>query len=100
MQAALANPYPPSLAGILGHIHADLTHDAWDRLPSIRCPTLVTAGERDLQVPPRLGRAVAERIAGAEFHLFTGAGSSHLACVERADEFNALTLEWLARHPL
>jgi pimeloyl-ACP methyl ester carboxylesterase len=51
-------------------------------------------------VPPRLGRAVAERIPGAELHLFTGPGSSHLACVERAEEFNRLTLDWLARHPI
>jgi pimeloyl-ACP methyl ester carboxylesterase len=100
MQAALGNPHPPSIAGILGHIHADIHHDAWDRLGSIRCPTLVTAGERDIQVPPRLGEAVAGRIAAAEYHLFTGRGSSHLACVERAEEFNTLTIEWLKKHPM
>ena len=100
LDAVLDNPHPPSVEGILGHIHADLEFDAAARLGDIRVPTLVTAGERDIQVPPRLGRAVADGIDGAEYHLFTGPGSSHLACVERADEFNRLTLDWLARHPL
>jgi pimeloyl-ACP methyl ester carboxylesterase len=81
---------------VLGHIHADKTHDALDRLARIRCPVLVTAGERDIQVPPRYGREVAGRIPGARYHLFTGPHASHLACVEMADEFNRVTLEWLA----
>lgn len=98
MQAALTNPHPPSIEGILGHIHADLTHDTASRLHAIRCPTLVTAGERDIQVPPRLGREVTRLIPGAAFNLFIGGGSSHLACVERADDFNQVTLEWLSRH--
>jgi pimeloyl-ACP methyl ester carboxylesterase len=87
---------PPDPKGVLGHIHADKTHDALDRLARIRCPVLVTAGEMDVQVPPRYGKSVAERIPGARFHLFKGAHASHLACVEMADEFNRLTLDWLA----
>ena len=66
-----------------------------DRLGDIRCPVLVTAGEMDCQVPPRYGRAVADAIPGARFHLFTGPHASHLACVEMADEFNRVTLDWL-----
>jgi pimeloyl-ACP methyl ester carboxylesterase len=88
---------PPDPRGVLGHIHADKTHDALDRLGGIRCPVLVTAGEMDVQVPPRYGRAVAERIPGARFHLFRGPHASHLACVEMADEFNHVTLDWLAK---
>jgi len=88
---------PPDPKGVLGHIHADKTHDALDRLGKIRCPVLVTAGEMDVQVPPRYGKAVAERIPGARFHLFKGAHASHLACVEMADEFNRLTLDWLLK---
>jgi pimeloyl-ACP methyl ester carboxylesterase len=87
---------PPHPRGVLGHIHADKTHDALDRLQRISCPTLVTSGEMDVQVPPRYGRAVAERIPGSRFHLFRGPHASHLACVEMADEFNGLTLDWLA----
>jgi pimeloyl-ACP methyl ester carboxylesterase len=86
---------PPDPKGVLGHIHADKTHDALDRLGRIRCPVLVTAGEMDVQVPPRYGREVAGRIPGARFHLFEGPHASHLACVEMADEFNRVTLDWL-----
>jgi pimeloyl-ACP methyl ester carboxylesterase len=86
---------PPDPRGVLGHIHADKTHDALARLSSIRCPVLVTAGEQDVQVPPRYGRAVADAIPGARFHLFTGPHASHLACVEMAEEFNRVTLDWL-----
>ena len=87
---------PPDPRGVLGHIHADKTHDALDRLGGIACPTLVTAGEVDVQVPPRYGKAVAERIPGAKYHEFTGPHASHLACVEMVDEFNRVTLDWLA----
>jgi len=86
---------PPDPKGVLGHIHADKTHDALDRLAGIRCPVLVTAGERDVQVPPRYGREVADAIPGADFHLFRGPYASHLACVEMAEEFNRFTLDWL-----
>ena len=87
---------PPHPRGVLGHIHADKTHDALARLSRIRCPVLVTSGERDIQVPPRYGRAVADRIPKARFHLFEGPQASHLACLEMAEEFNRVTLDGLA----
>lgn len=90
---------PPHPRGVLGHIHADKTHDALDRLGRIRCPVLVTAGEQDIQVPPRYGREVADRIPGARYHLFTGPHASHLSCVEMAEEFNRVTLDWLRSLP-
>ncbi len=86
---------PPDPRGVIGHIHADKTHDVLDRLDQIRCPVLVTAGECDIQVPPRYGEEVARRIPGATYHLFEGPHASHLACVEMADEFNRVTLDWL-----
>jgi pimeloyl-ACP methyl ester carboxylesterase len=95
-RAALAlNPHPPDPAGILGHLHADRTHASLDRLDAIRCPTLVTVGELDALTPPHLGREVAERIPGAEMHVFLGPRASHLANLEMAEEFNRVTLEWL-----
>jgi len=87
---------PPAPAGVIGHIHADKTHDALDRLDSIGCPVLVTAGEMDVQVPPRYGREVAKQIPGADFHLFEGPKASHLACLAMAEDFNRVTLDWLA----
>jgi pimeloyl-ACP methyl ester carboxylesterase len=90
------NPFPPSREGICGHTNADKLHDALDRLPQIRARTLVTAGEMDWLVPPRYGEAVARAIPGARWHLFRGDFASHCACVEMADEWNRVTLDFLA----
>ena len=94
----LENPYPPSRAGILGHFHADKTHDTLDRLGSIAVPTLVTSGEVDWQVPTRYGREVHRRIPGAELHVFQGPQSSHIAFHEMPDQWNRFTLDWLDAH--
>ena len=40
----LENPHPPSKAGLLGHFHADRTHDTLERLGHIKAPTIVTTG--------------------------------------------------------
>ena len=88
-------PSPPSIDGLLGHLHADLTHDALDRLPAIAVPALVTSGEVDWQVPLRYGRAVQERIPGSRLHVFAGPRSSHCAFMEMPGDFNALTLAFL-----
>ncbi len=90
------NPHPPSREGILGHTHADKCHDALDRLHEIRARTLVTAGTMDWIVPPRYGEEVARRIPGARYHLFTGDFASHCANIEMADDWNRLTLAFLA----
>lgn len=91
------NPHPPSKAGVLGHIHADKTHDALDRLGSIEVPTLITSGEVDWQVPTRYGLAVQQAIPGSTMHVFRGPHASHIAFHEMVDEWNAFTLGWLNR---
>ena len=91
----LDNPYPASREGILGHFHADKTHYTLDRLGNISVPTLVTSGEVDWQVPARYGRDVHSRIKNAEFHMFRGPQSSHIAFHEMAEEWNSFTLSWL-----
>ncbi len=89
------NPHPPSKDGLLGHFHADRTHDALDRLSQIKAPTIVTTGEMDWQVPARYGWEVAQNIRGAQFHTFEGPSSSHIAFYEMVDEWNQFTLQWL-----
>lgn len=91
----LDNPFPASKEGILGHFHADKTHYTLDRLGQITVPTLVTSGEVDWQVPARYGRDVHSRMKNAEFHMFKGPQSSHIAFHEMIDEWNAFTLSWL-----
>ncbi len=93
----LENPHPPSKVGMLGHFHADKTHDALQRLSSIAVPTLITSGEVDWQVPIRYGLEVHERISGSTMHVFGGPHSSHIAFHEMAEEWNRFTLGWLRR---
>jgi pimeloyl-ACP methyl ester carboxylesterase len=80
--------------GVLAHCHADRIVDTRARLPEMAAPTLVTAGERDIQVPPRYGEATAKLIPGARHHLFEGPTSSHCSCFEMAEDFNRLVLEF------
>lgn len=94
-KAALSDPYAPNLVTLRGHLHADLTHDALDRLHQIKAPTLITSGELDWQVPTRYGVEVGRQISGSRFHLFKGPRSSHNLFMEMADEFDALTQAFL-----
>lgn len=95
-ESFVCGPFPPTRDGLLGHFHADRTHDALERLGSIRVPALVTAGECDVQVPPRYGRQVTDAIPEARWHLFRGSCASHLTCLEMAEDFNRVGLEFLA----
>ena len=51
---------------------ARATHDVWDRLPAITCPTLVASGRHDALARPENGDAIASRIAGAVFRGYEG----------------------------
>ena len=83
---------------MLGHFHADKTHDALDRMHTITVPTLITSGEMDWQVPTRYGAEVQRHIPGSVLHRFGGPRSSHIAFHEMDEEWNAFTLAWLRRH--
>lgn len=93
----LENPHPPSRHGMLGHFHADKTHDALDRLTEIGVATLITSGEMDWQVPTRYGLEVQARIPGSTMHIFRGPHSSHIAFHEMSGEWNRFTKGWLDR---
>jgi 3-oxoadipate enol-lactonase len=67
--------------------------DWLDGLAAIRCPTLVIAGARDVGAPPAMGQAIAERVAGAHFHVIEHA--SHLSVVETPAVFDALVSDFL-----
>ena len=88
----------PSARGLVGHYQADLDHDTRGRLGGIGVPTLITYGTADLTTLPAYNRAVHAQIPGARLHVFEGAG--HLPFSECPDAFNAVTLDFLAEHPL
>ena len=96
LQNALANPYPMSLTGFERQCDAVETHDALERLDTIRCPTLISVADHDILVPPRFSRELADRIPHARFRLVEGAGHGYFW--ERPDVFNQMCLEVLADH--
>ena len=53
---------------------AVLQHDGYDRLPQIKCPTLVITGKDDALIPWENSRILAQRISGAELVLLEPAG--------------------------
>jgi pimeloyl-ACP methyl ester carboxylesterase len=96
---AAAQPFmprtPEQVAMTVRQWDADGAHDSLDRLPGITAPTTVIVGEQDLLTPPRLSRAVAERIPGARLVVVEGAGSSHAMIYERPDDWLDLVKEHL-----
>jgi 3-oxoadipate enol-lactonase len=95
LQNAIANPHPQSLTGYLRQGDAILVHDTLDRLERLRCPTLVSVADQDILVPPRFSHTIAQRVPGAELKTIADAGHAYMW--ERADVFNAMCLEFLAR---
>lgn len=87
VEEALAFPHAQSVADFQRQLASFSGHDTLDRLAEISVPTLVLAGELDLATPPRLGRAVAERVPGAVFEVLPG--EAHQPFQEAPDMFNA-----------
>jgi pimeloyl-ACP methyl ester carboxylesterase len=86
---------PTKPTGYLGQLQAAMHHNVWDGLPSIAAPTLVVHGDADLLVPTANGRLIADRIAGAELVLITGAG--HMLQADGGDVLRGAVLDFLGR---
>jgi len=78
MEARAPGPDHPRLTGIRAQLEARRTHDTWDRLATIACPTFIGCGAYDGIAPLRNSEAMASRIEGAEFHVYRG-GHAFLA---------------------
>lgn len=83
-----------AIAAALGAIMRRL--DSTPLLSSIRCPTLVIAGEEDTLTPPALSQGLHEAIGGSTLSLVPEAG--HLANLEQPDAFNRAVGAFLARN--
>jgi pimeloyl-ACP methyl ester carboxylesterase len=93
---ATMKEHSPTLEGLEGQIAASLEHDATDRLSGISAPTLITAGQLDMCLPPLYARELENAIPGSELVVFEG--GSHLFCVEDPAVFNRITMDWLDSH--
>jgi pimeloyl-ACP methyl ester carboxylesterase len=94
----LENPNPQPIEALIRQIRATARHDIRDRLPELRMPVHVIAGDRDLLIPPWKSEEVAEYVDGASLTMLRGIG--HSMNLERVDEFNRAVLAWLDEHPL
>ena len=70
------------------------SHDAWDRLPEIRVPTLVIGGEEDLCLGAEPSRELAARIPGAQLKMYPGLGHG---LYEEAPDFQQTILDFLRK---
>jgi len=68
--------------------------DAYDRLPQIKCATLVIAGKDDALISCENSRIIAERIAGAKLVILEPAG--HSFWVEQPDQTVKAIADFLA----
>ena len=92
--AMLNNPHPqpPEAFSAPGRTRR-AGHEARDRLGSLTMPTHVIGGEYDILVPVWKASEIASLIPGAKLTVLPGA--PHGLSVERADEFNALVLDFI-----
>jgi 3-oxoadipate enol-lactonase len=92
-QVLLSNPNPQEPEAFGRQVRAASRHEARDRLGGLSLPVHVIGAERDVLVPVWKSRELSELIPGARL---TVIGGGHAVNLERAEEFNAATLEFLA----
>ena len=81
-----------SLEGFVGCAQALMQTNFTERLPSIRCPTLVIAGEQDASAAAT--RQIGELIPGACTVMIPQAG--HISTIEQPQAFSAALADFLA----
>jgi pimeloyl-ACP methyl ester carboxylesterase len=81
-----ATPRPQEPDAYARQVEAALTHDTRARLPALRLPVLVVAGEQDMLAPLRLQRELAAAIPEARMEIIPGA--AHSLNLERQIDFN------------
>jgi 3-oxoadipate enol-lactonase len=89
--------YQPT-PGFTRQLSAVIDHDTFLRLPNIKVPTLVIAGERDLAAPANHLLKISEAIPGAKFHLIKSA--THQIPQNFSAELNQTLAFFLLDHPV
>ncbi len=76
--------YPSQLHAYKAQLAAFKAHDAYSRLPSLRMPSLILVGDRDVLIPPENSRILASIIPGAQLKMIEGAG--HIFWISHLEE--------------
>lgn len=84
---------PKDFSRFLIQAGACITHDAYDRLGQIACPTLVIGGDSDRIVGAHAASELAEAIPGSVLHLYEGLGHG---AYEEARDFNRRVADFLS----
>lgn len=93
-QILLSNPNPQEAEAFGRQVRATSRHEARDRLGALSMPVHVIGAGQDTLVPVWKSTELAELIPGARLTVVEGSG--HAVNLERAEEFNAAVLEFLA----
>jgi pimeloyl-ACP methyl ester carboxylesterase len=93
VQAEAAKGTPMPQHAFLAQCQACTGHDTREQLASIRTPTLITVGDRDIFTPMEHSQQLHAGISSARLEVFPGTGHAHHW--EALDAFNASTTRWL-----
>lgn len=96
IEHAKNNPLDP--VGYRRQMGAAGTHDTYDRLPEIKLPTLVIAGDADALISAENSRIIASRIPNAELVILEGLG--HGFYTEANEETARILTDFMKRHSL
>ncbi len=67
--------------------------DVFSKLSRITCPTLITVGSDDILIPPKYSEHIHGEIKNSKLYILNGCG--HALIIEKAKEFNNLTIDFL-----
>jgi pimeloyl-ACP methyl ester carboxylesterase len=84
---------PIDPVGFARRMGAAQTHDVYDRLPQIKCPTLVITGKDDTLIPWENSRLIAQCIEGAQLSVLEPAG--HCFWLEQPERSHAAIARFL-----
>jgi 3-oxoadipate enol-lactonase len=91
---SIENPIDPT--GYIRQLQAANSHDTYDRLPEIKVPTMVIAGDADLLIPAGNSVILASRIPGAELVILPKMG--HGFYTEARDETSRIIMDFMKRN--
>ena len=92
----LNDPYPMPAYAYKAQCNAILGFDIRDRLKDIKAPTIIIGGDRDLFVPVKVSKMMADEIPGAELYIAPDGG--HVQHWEQLEKYNEISLQFLLSH--